>query len=54
MKEKVNQAIDLVIAEYGCVLEALGKEDKEVIRECEKTGHIKYHSKKFSTLDKFS
>ena len=42
-KIKIRFLVDKVIKEYGCALVALGREDKSIIEECEKTGHKKYH-----------
>uniref|UniRef100_A0A6M3Y4M3 Uncharacterized protein n=1 Tax=viral metagenome TaxID=1070528 RepID=A0A6M3Y4M3_9ZZZZ len=41
-KTYLNKFLDKFISEYKCCLEALGKDDPELIEKCEKKGHISH------------
>ena len=41
-KEEIQEVVEKIVHDYGCCLEALGKEDVTVIEECEKEGHKKH------------
>lgn len=39
----VRNILEKVIKDYGCVLESIEWNNEEIIKDCEKTGHKKYH-----------
>jgi len=45
-KKEIDKCIKKLIQDYGCVLVALQFDDNDFIKECEATGHKKYHDPK--------
>ena len=45
-KKAIDNAIGKLIKDYGCVLMADQFDDEDFVKECEKTGHKKWHDPK--------
>ena len=42
-QKRIDKVVRKIIKDYGCVMEALRWDDEELIKDCEKGGHKKYH-----------
>ena len=47
-QKQIDKVIRKVIKDYGCVLEAIEWNNEEIIKDCERSGHRRYHNSKIA------